>query len=217
MLRGLVLTALLIDAGLIVMRMLTYPGVFSISGFSETVGLVALSLVAAAIFTVASIYAERRSRSLILATATGAVGGAILIAHMALENVGARVGEDWRLTVVVMLATFGLWFSSGWRSGYNSTLVTGAVAGCWTALVSVILAVTFGFIGMYFDLPSSAYVATWPEYARSGSTDPQAFAIANTLDAATSHLATALILGAILGAGGWFVASLRKTIPSPER
>lgn len=218
MLRGLVLTGLLIDVGLVAGRVLTYPGVFSISGFSETIGLVALSFVAAAIFIVGSSYSNLLSGSLGSATATGAVGGAILIAHMALENFGAHVGEDWRVTVAVMLATFGLWSSAGWRTTQvHSTIMVGAVAGCWTALASIILAVTFGFIGMYFDVPSSAYVATWPEYIQSGSSDPQAFAIANTLDAATSHVATALVLGSILGGAGWLMASLRKDMPSLEQ
>ena len=211
MLRGLVLTALLIDAGLVAGRVFTYPALFSIPGFGGTIGLVALSFAAAAIFVIGTIYSNLLQDSLGFATATGLVGGAILVGHMALENFGARVGEDWRLTVAVMLATFALWFSSGWRTGRGrSTFMVGAVAGGWTALVSIILAITFGFIGMYFDVPSSAYVATWPEYIQSGSSDPHAFAIANTLDAATSHVATALILGSILGGAGWFIGSFRK-------
>jgi hypothetical protein len=218
LLRGLVLTALLINVGLVAARVLTYPGVFSLPGFSGTIGLAALSFVAAAIFIVGSLCSNLLSGSLRLATVTGAAGGAILIAHMALENFGARVGEDWRLTVAVMFATFGLWFSTGWRTARgHSTLMAGAVAGCWTALVSAILAVTFGFTGMFFDIPSSAYVATWPEYIQSGLSDPQAFALANTLDAATSHVVTALMLGSILGGVGWFIASLQKGVAGPEQ
>lgn len=217
MLRGLFLTALLIDLGMIVVRVLTYPGVLSIPGFSEAIGLTALSFVAAGTFVVAANYVDRRSRSLGLATAAGALGGAILIAQMALESFGTHMGEDGRLTAGVMLATFALWFSSGWRAIRDSSaFMAGAVAGCWTALVSVVLAVTFGLIGTYFDVPSSAYVATWPEYIQSGSSDPKAFAIANTFDAATNHVATALVLGSILGGAGWFVASLRRRILSVE-
>jgi hypothetical protein len=153
-----------------------------------------------------------------MATAIGAAGGVILSVHLALENFGARVGEDWRLTIAAMLSTFALWFASGWWAARDdSTLIAGTVVGGWTALVSVIFAITFGFIGMYFDVPSSAYVATWPEYIQKGVNDPRAFAIANTLEAATSHLATALILGSILGGAGWLVGSLRGGILSLKR
>jgi hypothetical protein len=200
MLRRLVFFVVLIDVGLVVARLLTYTAVFKVPGVSVTFGMLAVTFVAAAIFMIAASYSNMLRGSLAFATVAGSVGGAVLIAHMALENFGARVGVDWRLTIAVMLGTFALWSSSGWRSfRSHSTLMAGAAAGCWTALVSVILAVTFGVIGMYFDMPSAAYVATWPEYIQSGSSDPEAFAIANTLDAATSHVATALILGSILG------------------
>lgn len=210
MLRGLVLAALLIDVGLLVARVLTYPSTLGVPGIGRTIALLGLSFIAAASFAVASSFANRSARLRGQAVIIGAVGGAILIAHMALENFGTRVGEDWRLTLVVMLTTFTLWFSSGWRTGQTSTFMAGVAAGCWTALVSVLLAITCGFVGMYFDVPSSAYVATWPEYIQSGASDPFAFAIANTLDAAMSHIAAALILGSILGGTGWWVASLRK-------
>lgn len=209
--RSIVLSVLLIDIGLVVERVLTLPGVFTLPGFNITIGSVALSFVAAGVFIIGADYSKVLPSDLRLATATGAAGGLLMIVHMALENFGARVGEDWRITVAVMVGTFALWFSSGWLTGRNrSNLVSGVVAGCWTALVSVILAVTFGLIGMYFDVPSSAYVATWPEYVQSGASDPQAFAIANTLDAATSHLVAALLLGSILGGAGWCCGSLQS-------
>jgi len=216
MLRGVVLTAVLLDVGLVAGRLFTYPGVFTVPGFSVTVGMLAMSFVAGIFFMIATSYSTMLGDNLASATATGAVGGVVLITHMALENFGSRVGEDWRLTLAVMLGTFALWFSSGWRAAAShSNLMAGAVAGCWTALVSVILAVTFGFIGMYFDVPSAAYVATWPDYIHSGSSDPEAFAIANALDAATSHLAAALILGSMLGGVGWSIALLRRGVPRP--
>jgi hypothetical protein len=211
MLRGVVLTAILIDIGLVAARVLTQSGVFALPGFTVTIGWLALSFAVAAAFIIGSVRSGALSRSLRFATATGVGAGCIMIGHMALENFGARVGEDARLTIAAMLAIFALWFGSGWRASRTpSTLIAGAVVGCWTALVSVILAVTPGFIGMYFDVPSSAYVATWPEYIRSRSGDPQAFAIANTLDSATSHLAVALLLGSILGGAGWCAGSMRR-------
>jgi len=142
----------------------------------------------------------------------------MMIGHMVLENFGARVGEDWQLTVAVMLATFTSWFGSGWWVGRNSlAAMAGAWAGCWSAIVSVTLAIMCGFLGMYFNVPSPEYVATWPEYIQSGWGDPQAFAIVNTIDSATSHLLTALLLGPILGGAGGIVGSLQRRGLRPQR
>ena len=215
MLRLSIVSVLLIDVGLVAARLVTHPDVFILPSFNGTIGLVALSFSAAAIIMIGSAFSKVFSGSVRTATSLGVIGGVLMIVHMALENFGSHVGEDWRLTLAVMFTVFALWFSSGWRTFRNhSALIVGAVAGCWTALVSVILVVTLGFVGTFFDMPSSAYVATWPEYIQSGSSDPQAFAIANTLDAATSHLIVALIFGPILGGAGWLIASAARAVPS---
>ena len=212
MLRGVALAALLVDVGLVVGRLLTYPALFSMPGLGESVTFLGLAVGAAAAFVLWALRTNVITASLGSATATGVLGGVALAVHMAMENFGAHTGEDARLTLAVMLATFALWLSSGWRATTRGqwTLWVGIVAGCWTALVSIFIMVTVGFIGSYFDVPSAEYVATWPEYVHSGSHDPRAFAIANTLDDATAHIAVALILGSILGAVGGFIASLSE-------
>jgi hypothetical protein len=143
--------------------------------------------------------------------AIGVIGGILMAAHMILENVGTHLGEDWRLTLAVMVVTFGLWLSAGiWSARRRGTVSAAAIAGCWAAIVSVLLAIGFGFVGLYFDLPHGEYVATWPEFIRSGWSDPRAFAIANAMEAATSHLLTGLFLGSLLGALGGAIGSPRR-------
>ena len=212
----LVLWAIMIDIGLVVFRVLTDVSTLAVPGAISTLVWLGISFVAAAIVVICSNSSKSIVVDLRFATAAGLLGGIILMTHMALENFGARVGEDWRLTLAVMLATFAIWLSSGWRTARrHSALVAGTVAGCWTAIISVILVITFGFVGMYFDIPSRGYVQTWPEYLRSGSSDPQGFAIVSTLDAGSGHLITALLLGPILGCVGWFIGSLQTGNEKP--
>jgi hypothetical protein len=68
--------------------------------------------------------------------------------------------------------------------------------------VSVLAAVTFGFVLMFFEVPSLDYVATWAEFKQSGWSDVHAFAIANSLEAGFTHLLAGLVLGTIFGAIG---------------
>jgi hypothetical protein len=208
----MVLSVVLIDIGLVAGRVLTFTPISAMPGAVLAVGWLALSLVAAATFVIWGTRSKSLWDDLRLPTAAGLAGGVMMIGHMTLENFGSRVGEDWRLTIAVMFATFALWFSSGWWTARKyDTILAGTVAGCWAAIVSVMLAVTFGFVGMYFDVPSAEYVATWPEFIQSGWSDPHAFAIANTLDAATSHIVTALLLGTLLGGAGGLI---RRRVPS---
>lgn len=210
MLRGLVLSAMAIDVGLVVARVFTDASVLTVPGAVPTLVWLVVSFVAVAIVVICSGFSKSIPVDLRFPTAAGLLGGIILMTHMALENFGARVGEDWRLTLAVMLATFAIWLSSGWRTArHHSALIAAIVAGCWTAIISVIVAITFGFVGMYFNVPSPGYVQTWPEYLRSGSSDPQGFAIVSTLDAGSGHLITALLLGPLLGCVGWFIGSLQ--------
>jgi hypothetical protein len=75
--------------------------------------------------------------------------------------------------------------------------------------VSVLLAVSFGFVLMFFAVPPLDYVATWAEFQQSGWRDVHAFAIANSLEAGFTHLLTGLVLGSIFGAIGGGMARIR--------
>jgi hypothetical protein len=217
-LRNALLCVIAIDLALVIGRLLTSTTILAMPGSLITLGWLAASFAAATCFVIWASSSKSPAGDARLPTAIGLVGGVMLSGHMVLENFGARIGEDWRLTIGVMLSTFALWFGSGWWAGRRYfTSVAGALAGCWAAIVSVTLAISFGFVGMYFDVPRSEYVATWPEYIQSGWSDPQAFAVANTIDAASSHLLTALLLGTILGGAGGFIGSLQMRRATPGR
>jgi hypothetical protein len=214
----MVLSVLIIDLALAVGRLLTFTTIFAMPGTVMTIGWFSLSFAAAVIFVIWANSSKLISGDFRLPTAVGLLGGVLMVGHMALENFGARVGEDWRLTVTVMLAAFALWFGSGWYAGRKHfSAIAGASAGCWAAIVSVTLAIMCGFLGMYFNVPAPDYVATWPEYIQGGWSDPQAFAIANTIDSGTSHILTALFLGPVLGGTGGMIGALQIRGVSSQR
>ena len=126
---------------------------------------------------------------------------------MALEDFGRHIGENGLVTLAFMFITFLLWGVAGFAATRNTaSIALGLLGGCWSAVVSVLVAVSFGFVLMFFEVPSLSYVATWPEFKQSDWRDAQAFSIANSLDAGFSHLLAALVLGSIFGAIGGGVA-----------
>jgi len=149
------------------------------------------------------------------ATAWGIVGGVLLVAHMALEEFGSRVGENAALTLAFMLTTFSIWGIAGYQGTYSSKrLTTGTIAGCWCATLSVLAAVSFGFAQMFSAVPPLAYVATWEEFKRSGWSDVRAFSIANSLDAGFTHLLAGFVAGSLTGSLGGVVARWRRSLAS---
>ena len=87
------------------------------------------------------------------------------------------------------------------------------VASVWSAMVSVLLAVTFGLLLMIAAYPPADYVATWPEFQASGWTNARAFAIANTFDAVWAHLLVGPVAGSLFGGLGIGAARLNSARP----
>jgi hypothetical protein len=141
-----------------------------------------------------------RQTVLLWGTSFGLVAGALEVAHMILENFGGRIGENSTITLVFMFAAFLIWGLAGYRAARRTMSPwSGVLAGCWSAIVTMLLVVTFGFVLMCFTAPQIDYIATWAEFKRSGWPDVRAFAIANTLESGFSHLLTGPIVGAIFG------------------
>jgi hypothetical protein len=142
-------------------------------------------------------------------TVVGIIGGVLQIFQLALENFGRRIGENSSVTLAFMLSTFLIWGAAGfWVRREAGTVKIGVIASCWGAMVSVLMAVTFGLVLMTADFPSPAYVATWSEFKQSGWSNAHAFAIANSLEAVLSHLVTGPIVGTIFGILGVGIAKL---------
>jgi hypothetical protein len=152
-----------------------------------------------------------------LGTPVGLVAAAVQIAHLAAENF-IQFGRPWEAisTLTFMLCTFLIWGFAGYRSARSvGAILPGALAGAWSAIVTMSIAVTFGFaLEFYLATPNPEYVATWGEFKRSGWTDIHAFTIANTLDSALSHLIVGPIVGVVFGgAAGALTRIPRKPRP----
>lgn len=154
-------------------------------------------------------YAPALATVLLVGTPVGLAAAAVQIAHLATENFVHLVSQ-WEgiASLTFMLGTFLIWGVAGYRSARIAGAIAPAVAaGSWSAIVTMTTLVTFGFtFEFYLVPPKPEYVATWGEFIRSGWTDARAFAIANTLDSALSHLILGPIVGAICGGGAGLVA-----------
>jgi hypothetical protein len=205
LLRGCLLFGVVVNLGLIVARAWLYRPLLAMPGALQFIVEPVIGLVGCGLFTLAATSgrSEKRLDTLWPATAWGIVGGALLVVHMAMENFGRRIGENGFITLAVMFITFLLWGVAGFVGARKTASIPlGLLAGCWSAVVSVILAVSFGFVLMFFEVPPLDYVATWPEFKVSGWHDAHAFAIANSLDAGFTHLLAGFVFGSIFGAIG---------------
>jgi hypothetical protein len=113
-------------------------------------------------------------------------------------------------TGIAMLSLFLSFGVAGFLGGRRAgSFGLGLGAAVWSAVVAILLAVTFGFVLINVALPTLAQNEIGdPDYARSGWTDMRAFAIANTFDAGFTHLVEAPIIAAVLGAAGSGLAGL---------
>ena len=143
----------------------------------------------------------------------GLISGALQIIHMSLEVSGQHVGERAGVTLMFMMGSFALWCVVAVRirlsGGSKSDAIAAAVL---SAITTMVVAVTFGIFLAVTGYPDPRYVSTWPEFIQSGWSDVRAFAIADTFEAAASHLIVAPIIGVLVGGLGLLIALiLQKT------
>lgn len=131
----------------------------------------------------------------------GLVAAAIEISGMMLENNIVLHLHSAAVPIVSMLTLFAIWAYAGWRAARERhSARSGIAAALISAGVCMIVVVAAGFAVQLFAAPApSAEIATWAEFTRSGWTDTCAFAIANTLDSAFTHLVIAPVLAALFG------------------
>lgn len=150
----------------------------------------------------------------LLATPMGVIAAALQVAHLAAEDL-AHLSGPWQgaVSIAFELGTFLIWGLAGYRSARSARAITpGILAGAWSAIVTMSLFVGFGFaVEFFLAMPKPEYVATWGEFKRSGWPDVHAFTIANTLDAALSHLIAGPIVGAIFGGVAGAAARLLRS------
>jgi hypothetical protein len=198
-----------VDPGLIVLRVVTYPAYNATPGavgylIPLAVGLFVYVLV---IGTLPWLAARMPSgaTALRVGTVVGLVGGALELVNISLESVLALPQPVVKVTTLIaMLGLFLTFGVAGFVGGrVAGTFLPGVGAAIWSAVVAILLAITFGLLLANVALPRLARdMAGDPDYQRSGWTDPRAFAIANTFDAAFTHLLEGPIIAFVLGSAG---------------
>lgn len=159
---------------------------------------------------------ERRRIAINFGVTFGLLTGALWMLNLAVETFTDLSGNLGILaTAPFLLGGFALWGIAGFRAArQTNSLPHGLLAAVWSAMICALLTITFGFLLTFTSLPRlERNLTTDPDFLRSQWQDLHAFAIANSFDAAFSHLLGALIVSAIVGSLGAFVG----TIVSPAR
>jgi hypothetical protein len=153
---------------------------------------------------------------LLRGTTIGLIAASVQIIHLVCERFVSFSGRwNGAVTLAFMLTTFILWGVTGFiaaRSGQATP--TSIWLAVWSAVVTMTIVVAAGFALEFFLSPTPPEsMLSWPEFKRSGWTDVRAFAIANTLDAAFSHLLIGPVVAAIVGTAGSLLGRASRGFP----
>jgi hypothetical protein len=209
-LRALLLLGIGLDLGLIGLQLALYPALLaqpdSMGYIAEpTVLLLVYAAIVAVVTTrVAAADQTARLAALTLGTAFGLLTGALWIVNHTLETFVDLSGLGILVTAPLLFGAFLLWGMAGFlRARQAGSMPSGLLAAVWSAMLCVLLTITYGFALLHLALPRLQSIeANDPDFARSHWSDLHAFVIANTFDAAFSHLLGALVIGLVFGAIG---------------
>jgi len=209
MLRRWLLVVIGCDLGLLFVGAAHYPPFFSMPG---ALGYLAEPVIALAIYTGAVLalppIASRiphSSVALCVGTTVGLIAGAIEVMSTALESLVMLPQYVVSVTTgAAMLSLFLLFGVAGFVSSRRThSFWLGMGTAIWSAIVAILIVVTFGFLLVTTSLPQLARDEIGdPDYLRSAWTDVRAFAIANTFDSGFTHLVESPVIAAMLGAAG---------------
>ena len=213
-LRRLTLAAIVVNVGLIAIRISSYRLLLAMPGSATFIAkpLIVLAVYFAVVVWMTSATGDR-AVALSVGTSFGLVTAAVQIIHLFIESFVPTEELVTGITALVfMVGTFILWVVAGYITGSRGASVgAAATAGSWAAIACMLILVAVGLALSFVPVPSASYVSTWSEFRESGWKDATAFGIANTFDSAYSHLLTGPIVGAITGAIGGLIG---RQIPS---
>jgi hypothetical protein len=209
------LAVMVADLAMIFVAVTHYPPFFSQPAAST---IVAESVSTLVVYAVAAVWVGRRRGQdwdAILASATlfGLFGGALEALNIGIENGIPAATHTPVLPIAFMLTILASWGLAGFRTAcaLHSTRA-GLAAAVSTAGIGMLIAVTAGFVMEFFAArPEPAYISTWAEFRRSGWTDARAFGVANTLEAAVTHLVIAPIAALVLGGVASLLGKFRSS------
>jgi hypothetical protein len=196
-----------VNAALIALNLALYPAFFAQVGaliyLLEPLALLGFYAVIALLATrQTNPQTEIALRAGLLA---GLVAGGLWLVNLTLEtftDLGNVVGV--LATAPFLLGALLLWgvasAVAAWRAG---SIASGLLAAVWSAMTCVLLTVAYGLALPLVALPRlQQELVNDPDFLRSRWTDLRAFVLANSFDAAFSHLLGALFISIALGALG---------------
>jgi len=164
----------------------------------------------AAIATVVAFRRSRHGHALRFATVAGLALSVPDMLGLCIENGIPFAVPGPALQISVMLLLFLGWGYVAYHLAAAGLRFRAAVAAAlWSAFVNITIAIAAGtLLELFIHPPPPAYVGTWAEYTRSGWTNPQAFAVANTLDSICTHLLLSPVIALIFGSFGGGVGTV---------
>lgn len=159
------------------------------------------------------------TNALQLGTYIGLLVAVVEMLNISLESLVAMPQKVTAVvTGILMLSTFTLWGVAGFLAAYRSRSVgLGALAAVWCSIVTMTLAVTFGFALLVVAWPRlTTFMATDPDFLRSHWSDLHAFTIANTFSNGATHLLEAPIIALIVGGIGAILGAVLAQIRAPK-
>jgi hypothetical protein len=148
-----------------------------------------------------------------LGTRLGLLVAGVEVINISLESLVAMPQTiTTAVTGLLMLTTFTLWGVTGFLAAFRSRSIgLGALAAVWCAMVTMLLAVTYGYALLVVVWPRlTTMLATDPDFLRSHWGDLRAFAIANTLSNGAVHLLEAPIIALVVGGLGAILGALLR-------
>ncbi len=148
----------------------------------------------------------------------GVITGAMWLLSLAVETfAGLKGWPNIAVTGPLLLGGFALWGVAAVRTARRTNSVAaGAFSAVCAAMTCVAITIALGLALAYLALPRLEHnIDGSPEYLASGWHNLPAFAIANTLDAAFTHLLLAPVIAALLGTLGARAARRRRAELDP--
>jgi hypothetical protein len=146
-----------------------------------------------------------------IATFFGIIAALLEIIHISIENFGhLNAHSETVSTGIFMGGLFLLFALSGLKITLKkSSVVSGMLGAFWTAVVCMIIVMTFGLSQLFWSFAAiEAHDIGDPDFIRTGWNDIHAFVIADIFEACFKILLIGPIIGIILGSLSAVIARL---------
>ena len=211
----MLLAVVVIDIAMAVIGVARCPAFFSQNGARTFV----LEPVLALLVYAGALFLLRKTCHLFFRGAIlfGVITGIIEVINVGLENGIPLALRGPFIPIGFMLTIFTLWGIAAFRiTRALKSARAGTIVAVSSAGICMLIAVTAGFIVQFFvSPPEPTLVSSWAEFKRSGWTDARAFAVANTLESAFTHLVIAPVIALFWGGLGSLLAQLRLSRAAP--